>query len=345
MQNEVTEKGALLDGDGKLLKRGYSKKMLLDYDRSMIKAGGLRIKEWDYYLIGNNSFAVALTIADNSYMGLLSASFIDLANRKETTKSAMLPFTNGKLRLPRTSAKGNVSARSGKVSISFENDGAERLLRLDYQDFNGTLPFTADIRLTDEPEESMVIATPFPGSEKAFYYNQKIVGMKAAGSVSYMGKTYVLGGDVPAFGLLDWGRGVWTYDNTWYWSAACGTVGGHTFGFNLGCGFGDNSAATENMLFFDGKAHKLEDISFDIPKKSDGKDDFLSDWYFTSSDGRFEATFTPTLDRKALTSLGIIMSDQHQVFGVFNGSAELDDGSVIEFTDFMGFAEKVRNKW
>lgn len=53
----------------------------------------------------------------------------------------------------------------------------------------------------------------------------------------------------------------------------------------------------------------------------------------------------PIIDRKALTSLGVLMSDQHQVFGYFNGSAVLDDGTVIVLKDFLGFAEKVRNKW
>ena len=46
-----------------------------EYDRSRIKAGKTRIKEWDYYLIHNDRFGVALTVADNSYMGLVSISF------------------------------------------------------------------------------------------------------------------------------------------------------------------------------------------------------------------------------------------------------------------------------
>ena len=56
---------------------------------------------------------------------------------------------------------------------------------------------------------------------------------------------------------LDWGRGVWTYHNTWYWGSASGQVDGVPSGWNIGYGFGDTSAASENMLFYDGKAHKL----------------------------------------------------------------------------------------
>lgn len=53
----------------------------------------------------------------------------------------------------------------------------------------------------------------------------------------------------------------------------------------------------------------------------------------------------PILDRSAYTSYGFLMSDQHQVFGYFDGKAVLDDGEVIEIKHLLGFAEKVRNKW
>ena len=190
----------------------------------------------------------------------------------------------------------------------------------------------------------MVIATPFPEKKTAFYYNQKTVAMRASGTVWYDRKKYKF---TPgnSFGLLDWGRGVWTYDNTWYWSAAQGMAGGHKFGFNLGYGFGDTSAASENMLFVDGIAHKLESVEFAIPKDANGREQYEEPWRFTSSDGRLELDFKPIIDRKAKISLGVIMSDQHQVFGRFTGFVILDNGERLNIENLLGFAEKVRNKW
>ena len=66
---------------------------------------------------------------------------------------------------------------------------------------------------------------------------------------------------------------------------------------------------------------------------------------FTSDDGRFEMDFQPVLDRAACTSVGVLKSDQHQVFGRFTGRAVLDDGTAVELRNFMGFAERVENKW
>ena len=170
--------------------------------------------------------------------------------------------------------------------------------------------------------------------------------MRASGTVTYGygNRTYTFD-PADSFAVLDWGRGVWTYKNTWYWGSASGLADGVPFGWNIGYGFGDTRAASENVLFYDGKIHKLNQIVFNIPLKADGTEDYLQPWTFTSDDGRFEMDFVPVLDRKSRTSVAVIESDQHQVFGRFTGKAVLDDGKVIEVKDFFGFAEKVKNKW
>ena len=191
-------------------------------------------------------------------------------------------------------------------------------------------------------KDSIVIATPFE-KPRHFYYNQKINCLRAEGSVSLGDETWRFD-PTDAFAVLDWGRGVWTYHNTWYWASASGALDGVPFGFNLGYGFGDTSAATENALFHGGRLHKLEDVDFGIPQR-DGKPDFLSPWHFTSSDGRFTAEFRPILDRAACTDFQLLKSDQHQVFGRFTGECVLDDGTALSFRDCPGFAEQVENKW
>ncbi len=350
-QHEIKQRHALLDENGHLTEPGYTKGLLMDYDRSAIKGGGMRIKEWDYYLITTRDYAVALTIDDNSYMGLDSISLLDFKKPWEHTNSPMGILTRGKKNFPAGSDQGDVKTAGKGYSISFEHRGDHRILTFHMDDFCGGKPIDGQLRLENPDQGSMVIVTPFAEKKTAFYYNQKINCLKASGKVTFDGRIYDF--DRPdAYGVLDWGRGVWTYDNTWYWGSASGTVDvekdGQTvsvpFGWNIGCGFGDTSAATENMLFFAGKAHKLSEVTFNIPQK-DGKDDYMSPWTFTSDDGRFEMGFKPILDRAACTDFKILCSDQHQVFGLYSGKAVLDDGTVIEVKDFLGFAEKVHNKW
>ena len=345
-QHEITERRPLLDERGNLTEPGYAKRLLPVYRRADIKANPLRVKEWDYYCVNNGRFALALTIADNSYMGLDSISLLNLEEGWEITKSPMSAFPMGKVGLPETSERGDVQSGGKKYNILFRNEGSKRVLIAQMQNFGPEGSLYAKIELTDIPEESMVIATPFR-KDKHFYYNQKINCMRASGFVTYgyHNRTYTFD-PADSFAVLDWGRGVWTYENTWYWGSASGLVDGEPFGFNIGYGFGDTSAASENMLFYKGKAHKLSQVTFHIPGDGGKRTpDYLQPWTFTSDDGRFEMQYQPVLDRASCTDVKLIKSDQHQVFGRFTGKAVLDDGKVIEVKDFPGFAEKVENKW
>ena len=343
-QHEIITKHPLLDENGHLIEAGYAKSLILDYDRKAIKANGLRIKEWDYYLIYNDDFGVALTIDDNSYMALDSISLLDFRKPWEHTNSPMKLFTMGKRNFPSTSVKGDIEVREKGYFLSFVNNGKERILTFHMDNFLDGKEIDGKISLTCNPSDSMVIVTPFKNALDHFYYNQKINCMPAKGKILFDGKIYEFD-ENNSCGVLDWGRGVWTYKNTWYWGSASGRVNGHLFGFNIGYGFGDTSAASENMLFYDNKAHKLSQVTFNIPKDENGNDDFMSPWTFTSDDGRFEMDFVPVMDRAANTDFVVLGSNQHQVFGKFSGIAILDDGTKIKLKDFMGFAEKVANKW
>ena len=118
MQHEITTAGPLLDGSGNLREPGYAKRLLPIYRRADIKAPASRIKEWDYYLIANDHFAVALTIDDNGYMGLDSISFLHFDQRWERTKSPMRAFPMGRTGLPESSASGTTAQPSGSSGDS-----------------------------------------------------------------------------------------------------------------------------------------------------------------------------------------------------------------------------------
>lgn len=341
MEQHKLSPGRLLNLYGNLNESGYATSLVKEYYRNDIKANKMRIKEWDYYYVGNNDFGIALTIADNSYMGLGSVSILDFTNKSYITRSKMTLFPKGKTNLPQTSKEGNVSFHAKGVDILFENDGISRKLKAYYKKFKNGIDLSCEIELYDEPEESMVIATPF-AKRKHFYYNQKINCMRAKGKVVIGGKLYKFTPD-HSFACLDWGRGVWTYKNTWYWSSVSTLLEGVKIGFNLGYGFGANNKASENMLYYDGVAYKIEEVTFHIPKK-DGKDDFMSPWKITSSDGSVDLDFVPILNRKDHTNALIIESKQNQVFGQFSGYLRFGE-RLMKVDDLIGFAEKVTNRW
>ena len=99
-QHRITQPGPLHDERGRLTQRGYATSLLLQYDRSRVAASPLRIKEWDYYYIGNDSFGLALTIDDNGYMSLDSISLLDFDAKWEQTTSRMGFMPLGRRKLP-----------------------------------------------------------------------------------------------------------------------------------------------------------------------------------------------------------------------------------------------------
>ena len=335
----MTKIQALLKEDGCLREPGWARKQVWQYDRSQIRAPKFRIKEWDYYLVLNEKFAGAFTISDDGYIGLQSVSLLNFEEGWEHTETILNLLPMGRLNLPSSSSEGETVYQDHRIAMKFSIEEGKRKIRCRFDHFYQGKPFSCDIVLEQPPMDTMVIATPWKEKKTAFYYNQKINCMPASGSMTFDGKTYSFSRNTD-FGTLDWGRGVWTYDNRWYWGSGNTVVDGKPFGFNIGYGFGDTSAASENILFYDGKAHKLDDVTFHIPK-----DDYMKPWKFTSSDGRFEMDFIPVLDRAAKTSALVIETDQHQVFGKMSGRAILDDGSVLQLKDLMCFAEDVHNRY
>jgi hypothetical protein len=268
----------------------------------------MRIKEWDYYMVLNDDFAGAFTLSDDGYIGLQSVSFLNLKEGWEHTETILNAMPMGKMKMPKNSAQGDIVYEDKRLSLSYKHEtisyeeaykmygdmitpedkkkGSCKLRHIECVmfDFCEGKTFSADIKLYQPKMDTMVIATPWEEKKTAFYYNQKINCMRASGWAMYDGKRYEFNPD-RNYGTLDWGRGVWTYDNTWKWGSGNATVDGHSFGFNIGYGFGNTSAASENILFYDGVAHKLDDVTFNIPTDENGNEDYMSLWTFTSSDG------------------------------------------------------------
>ena len=345
MQNEIRKSINLLDGSGHITEEGWARFPYWKYDRAAIKASALRIKEWDYYAVlsEDKKYGLTFTISDLGYLGLSAICFLDFEKRyfKQIDTMSILPM--GRTAFPADSDNGHVAFADKKVSIEFITGKGRRYLRFECPgivDSNGNNGLKGEITLM-QPEdlESMVIATSWKENRKAFYFNRKINCMPASGYFTIGTKRYSFEPEKD-FGVLDWGRGNWTYKNRWYWGSASGLAGGVPFGWNIGYGFSDRSPATENVIFYDGKAHKIKDVTFHIDTS-----DYLKPWKFTSSDGRFEMAFEPLVDRDSAVNLGILKSVQHQVFGYFTGKAVLDDGRVIEVKNFLGFAEDVLNWW
>ncbi len=339
MQNLVTKNQKLLNEQGVLLNPGYALYPAFEYHRRDISASIWRIKEWDYYAIINQDFGLTCTVADLAYSAMVTVVFLDFRKPSLHTKTKLKWFTFGKMNLPNTSLNGNVIYHSEDMSFEFVRNPDNRIIRIKATNFVKGETLIAEIELVDHHDDSMVIATPWKENKKAFYYNQKINCMPAHGKVTIGHDKYLFEKET-SFGVLDWGRGVWTYKNTWYWSSLSSVLDGVRVGFNFGYGFGDTSKATENMVFYDGKAFKIDQVTFTF-----NQDNLMDSWKIKDNEGKIDLTLSPIIDRIDNINFGIIKNFGHQIFGRFNGTIFINKDVTLRLENIIGFAEQITNHY
>ncbi len=211
-------------------------------------------------------------------------------------------------------------------------------MQIDWPSFAGQ-PLSADIALRLAPEhESTVVVIPIAGQR--FYYNRKVNCLPAEGWLQVGERRTAIEPDT-CLGNLDWGRGVWEYRSFWVWASASGFLPDtRTVGLNLGFGFGDTSAASENTLTLAGRIHKLGQVDFSYDSA-----DYNRPWRMTAPDGRLDLVFTPFVERVASTNLLVITSQVHQMFGRYAGVVQTDTGESISIDGLIGFAEEHHAHW
>jgi len=336
MQNEITTMQPLFNEAGCLANPGWARRMYFQYDRSKMAADKNLCREWDYYFVGSEAMGISMTINNFGGIGMLTAK---LMNYKEGYHLKKTVAIREDIHQPRDD-EGTCFIRAQGAEGIFIRKPGKHYIKLDFPDFHNGETFRLNLTLDVPETDRMVIATPFTESREQFFFNEKLNCMRASGTVELGAFTHTFRPDRD-FGVLDFGRGVWPLHNRWYWGSASGELDGRLFGWNIGYGFGDLSNATENMIFYDGKAHKFDKIVFEIPEEGH----MAGLWHLVSNDGRFDMTMEPVLDRDALCDIEKGGSLQHQVFGHFTGKCVLDDGTVLEVKDFFGFAEDVINNW
>ncbi len=340
-QHEIVEPSALLTSDGTLKQVGWARQPLLDcnledarfYRFSPFQR--FRIKRWDYYGVTHPDGYFSATVANLGYAGQVFVYAVDFAAATYVEDTITIPLGTG-VTLPRNSGSGRTSWSGKRASLTFDAVKDERRIQVEWADFGGR-PLTADLTMSMLPDhESTVIVIPI--ADKRFYYNHKINCMPVTGSVRNGDSAIELAADTSS-GNLDWGRGVWEYNSLWVWASASGFLGdGRRVGLNLGFGFGDTSAATENTVLIDGKIHKLGVVRFEYDNTN-----FMRPWRMVSN--RIDLTFTPFLDRTAKTNLLVIRSEVHQMFGHYEGTFADDSGADVRIEGLVGWAEEHQARW
>lgn len=342
-QTEITKPTKLLDEKGNLLVAGWARRNLFEYDRKLAKPRW-RLKEWDFYQMSNGKYMVQISFFNISIASAASACILDLETGEMIATTASIALFTTKKYLP--PLKGDVpnffQYIKGGTRLEFDTNKNRR--KLAFQGKVKGKEFKLDFKM-DIPEglENITIVTPFNDMPTRFFMTTKQNCMPCEGTVIFGDQEFKFNKS-DTFAVLDWGRGVWPHKNEWYWGNGATYIDGKIFGFEITWKIGNEENATETCLFYDGKAHKIGAV--DLDKFPGDGDAWMQPWHFTSDDGRFDVTMTPTYDHKT----GAIVFGQlgmkcHQVHGKWNGFAILDDGTKLEIKDMYAFCEYVQNAW
>jgi len=340
-QLEITTPSNLLKKDGSLVQRGWTRKPILNYNKENIGKGWLRIKEWDHYSILNKEFGFQLTIGDIGYLTQMSYIWLDFSKKERNGQSLMKFFTKSKI-LPLSSLEDSyIEFPTDKFKAIIEKKGDKRTISVDDPTFLEK-GISGSITLEDNPNmDNTVVVTGYgPKKPKLFYYNHKINFMPAKGIIKLGGEDYNFEPE-SSFGLMDWGRGIWPYKTHWLWGSACGLIDGKPVAFNIGYGFGDLSTHTENIIFYDGVAHKLDEVTFHHENDRDP----TQPWKFTSNDNRFYMTLDPIIPHREKINFGLIYLNSSLLHGLYTGEIVLDNGEKIQIKEMLGHAEDIYWRW
>ncbi|NVM43298.1 MAG: DUF2804 domain-containing protein [Candidatus Lokiarchaeota archaeon] len=338
-QNEITESSNLFNDDGSLVQRGWARKPVLKYNKDKIGKGWSRIKEWDHFSVLNKDFGFQLTLGDIGYLTQMSYVWLDFKEKKRDGNSLMKFLTKSKLLPLNSLEESEIEFPTKKFKATISREKNTRVLTIDDPSFQEKGIKGKIVLQDDSKADNTVVVTGYKEDPRLFYYNHKINYMAAEGSLTIGDKSYSFKPET-SFGLMDWGRGIWPYRTHWLWGSGCGLVDGVPVAFNIGYGFGDLSTHTENIIFYDGKAHKIDEVEFHHEDRDPTKP-----WKFTSNDDRFNMTLDPIIPHREKLNFGLIYLNSSLLHGLYSGEVVLDNGERLKIENMLGHAEDIYWRW
>ncbi len=335
--SDILSEGELLRSDGTLAESGYAFNHAKRFSRSAIVKRRSRIKERDCYYFGDDKHAVVLSVSCYARSAAATVTVLDYvhiakaAKRKTASRRAVT--------MPSSVESGSVEFDRGELRVSFAVDGGKRTLKCVCKDLVGKKDFECEIVLDGQGGSGITTAMPFE-KDREFFYGTRINCFKGSG-------WYTLGNERVEFsrearGELEWSRGVYPHKCVWYRAGLSAEIGGAAFGLSLARN-GSSASAGENAIFYNGIGSKIKHVKFEIPFTL-GALDYLKPWKITDDEDRINIMFYPLIETAEKTRIGL-GATRHKVFGKFYGKTTLDDGTIIDIADKIGYAEHTITRW
>ncbi|MDP9238477.1 MAG: DUF2804 domain-containing protein [Chloroflexota bacterium] len=294
-----------------------------------------RKKKWNYWAVTSNNLLFSATIADVEILQLGGVYIFDRRTHRHIDKTVVVPADT--IAMP-DGVAGDVVIEHPAMRVALTDEGSGTRIRVDAADFGG-MRLQADI-LIERPVAHETLNVVIPWSDVQFQFTSKQNTLPASGFVQLDDERLEFA--APAFGCLDYGRGVWPEHTVWNWGAASGVQGAHTVGLNLGGQWTDGTGMTENGICVDGRLTKIgEDLVFEYDRGVR-----MKPWRIrTAASDRIGLLFEPEFERVSESGDADRYMNVHQMFGRYSGRIVPDSGDPIELRDLFGWIEDQEARW
>jgi Protein of unknown function (DUF2804) len=295
-----------------------------------------RKKKWNYWAVTSEDLLFSATIADVDRAQIGGAYIFDRRTHRHIDWGIVRPA--GTIVMPE-GVTGDIAIEHRDRRVALTDEGSGTRIRVDAPDFGG-LPLTADI-VVERPRRHETLNVVIPWTDTQFQFTSKQNTLPASGYVQLGDERYEFAS--PAFGCLDYGRGVWPEHTIWNWGSASGAQAGRTVGLNFGGQWTDGTGMTENGICVDGRLTKIsEDLIFEYDRAA-----MMKPWRVrTAVTDRVDLRFDPEFERASESGRrDSYFTSAHQMFGTYSGRITPDDGEPIELSALFGWIEEHEARW
>ncbi len=295
----------------------------------------LRIKEWQHYAIINDEFFMGFVINNNHYLGMSFCYVYERDNKRFVEHHMETPLPVAKVANELWNDACHFNRPGYNLVFHNQLNQKHHKIEIAVEPQKGKPGIFANLELLEDLDSMQPLITVLPLGDNRPLYTHKMV-CPVSGSIR-LGDREVELKPEKDIGLIDVQKTYYPYNTFWNWATLGGRDSkGRIIGLNLVQNIiKDDETHNENVIWVDGKLSKISAARFTIDDS-----DYMKPWKIETTDGRCKLTFTPIGERAERINMGLILSDYHQPYGIYEGELTDDAGETHKVDGFFGVTEK-----
>lgn len=293
-----------------------------------------RLKEWQHFGLISSDFYFMFAVFDAKYLANSFCYFLDRADGTVVEHERLAP--PGTAKVPDGLWHDECGFRSRGYEIRIENRLAEgrHNAKIRIAAGSGRPAVSAEVEVIEDlaVTEPLELISMLRGGRPAYTHK---VACPAKAEVTVGGKSYSVDAD-DGIALIDASKAFFPYTSFWHWATCAGHDDeGRLVALNLGEGININAEEyNDNCLWVDGRMSFLGLPRFELDRNA-----LLKPWHIETAGKRCMLDFAADGERHGKVNALVVMSDFHQPYGTFRGTATDSGDCVHRIDDYFGVVE------